>query len=196
VSPQPEELPNADPTTIRSEATRPDPGDANRVDERSPSAPPPRIAAPSPSPATNPHTVTLESEAQRIFGRPSAKLGPLAGTRENRPWESPVELDSRGCTVPDEPQDSTLPAGMAMIAGRIFNQRTGEPLGGARLQILGTQYGTFSNERGDYKLLFDRTLVNHCRSQSVRVTAPGYQGRDVILYIGVTPNGDVPLSRY
>jgi hypothetical protein len=140
--------------------------------------------------------VTLESEAQRIFGRPSSKLGPLAGTRDNRPWETPVELDSRGCSVPDEAQDSTVAAGMAVIAGRIFNQRTGEPLAGARLQILGTQYGAFTDQAGNYRLYFDRSLVNRCRSQSVRVTAPGYQGRDVILYVGATPNGDVPLSRY
>jgi len=195
--PKPEEDPNADPNTARSVATRPDPGDAEKTAESHVPPPPPSIAAPSPSTAPNAQpSVTLESEAHRIFGRPSSKLGPLAGTRDNRPWESPVELDSRGCTVPEEAPDSTLPAGMALIVGRIFNERTGEPLAGARLQILGTQYGTFSNDRGDYKLYFDRTLVNRCRSQSVRVTAPGYQGRDVQLIMGATPNGDVPLSRY
>ena len=197
VAPRPEELPTAAPTTTPSEATRPDPGEADRVTEGSTPAPPAAIAAASPTTTASPQPrMTLESEAQRIFGRPSSKLGPLAGTRDNRPWESPVELSSRGCTVPDEPQDSTLPPGMAKIAGRIFNDRTGEPLAGARLQILGTQYGTFSNDRGDYTLYFDRSLVNRCRSQSVRVTAPGYQGRDVILSVGATPNGDVPLSRY
>jgi hypothetical protein len=197
VSPEPEEHPNADPTTTRTAATRPDPGEADRADASSAPAPPPTIAAQKPNLALNERpAVTLESEAQRIFGRPSSKLGPLAGTRDNRPWETPVELDSRGCSVPDEAQDSTVAAGMAVIAGRIFNQRTGEPLAGARLQILGTQYGAFTDQAGNYRLYFDRSLVNRCRSQSVRVTAPGYQGRDVILYVGATPNGDVPLSRY
>jgi len=30
----------------------------------------------------------------------------------------------------------------------------------------------------------------------VRVSAPGYRGRDVILYMGEYGNGDVPLQRY
>lgn len=194
VVPRPEENPNADPNTARSEATRPNPGGDDTPAQRSAApAPPSAIAAPT---AEAQPVRTLESEAQRIFGRPSAKLGPIAGTRDNRPWESPVDMNSRGCTIPDDPADSTLPKGMAMIAGRIYNERTGEPLGGARLQILGTPYGAFADGAGYYKLYFDRTLVNRCRSQSVRVTAPGYQQRDVQLYIGATPNGDVPLSRY
>jgi hypothetical protein len=85
---------------------------------------------------------------------------------------------------------------MGVITGRIYNERTGEPLAGARLQILGTPYGAFSDSKGQYRLVFDRSLVDRCRSQAVRVTAPGYQGRDVILYIGERPNGDVPLSRF
>jgi hypothetical protein len=197
VVPKPEEQPNADPNTPRTEATRPDPGDAEQPAETAtrPPTPPSTIAAPTTALAAAPEK-TMESEAERIFGRPSSKLGPIAGSRENRPWESPFDLNSRGCTVPDEPRDSTLPPGMASISGRIYNEHTGAPLAGARLQILGTQYGAFANEQGDYTLYFDRSLVNRCRSQSVRVTAPGYQTRDVQLYIGVTPNGDVPLSRY
>jgi hypothetical protein len=196
VTPKPEERPNADPNTTRTEATRPDPGDADRLTERSATPPPPNIAAPS-SAAAQPASASLESEAQRIFGRPSSKLGPVSGSRDNRPWESPVELASRGCTVPaDEKSDSTLPPGMGVVVGKIYDERTGKPLAEARLQILGTEYGAFANERGEYKLYFDRKLVDRCRSQSVRVSAPGYPSRDVLLYIGATPNGDVPLSRY
>lgn len=108
-----------------------------------------------------------------------------------------MELSSRGCTLPPpDPSDSTLPPGMGSIAGRIFNERTGEPLAGARLQILGTPYGTFSDGQGAYRLVFDRSLVSQCRTQAVRVSAPGYRGRDVLLYLGATPNGDVPMARY
>jgi hypothetical protein len=85
---------------------------------------------------------------------------------------------------------------MAAIAGRIYHEGTGRPLPGARLQILGTPYGTFANDQGEYRLIFDRSLVNRCRTQAVRVSAPGYRGRDVILYIGDRANGDVPLSRF
>ena len=196
VTPKPEEDPNAPPNTTRSEASRPDPGDQDRNSDQRASAPPPAISTPTPTPATG-NTAALETEAQRIFGRPSSKLGPVSGSRDNRPWESPVEIDSRGCTLPPpSPADSSLPNGMAVLPGVIYDEHTGTPLAGARLQILGTQYGAFANERGEYKLYFDRKLVDRCRSQTVRVSAPGYPSRDVILYLGEVPNGDVPLRRY
>ncbi len=193
VDPTPEELPNAPPDAPRTEATRPDPGDETEAPATAAVSPPPAaIAAPA---ATTAKTATLESEAQRIFGRPSSKLGPLAGQRDNRPWETPVEL-SRGCSLPAEEQDSTVPKGMAVVAGRILREGTNEPLSGARLQILGTQYGTWANSKGEYRLVFDRTLVDRCRTQSVRVTAPGYGSRDVILSVGERISSDVWLPRY
>lgn len=193
VTPTPEPEPNAPPEARKSEATRPDPGSEDRTsDPAEVAAPPAAIAA---APTTSSNAPTLESEAQRIFGRPSSKLGPVSGQRDNRPWESPVEL-SRGCSLPEEQQDSTVPKGMAVVAGRIFKAGTSEPLSGARLQILGTQYGTFANSRGEYRLVFDRTLVDRCRTQSVRVTAPGYATRDVILSLGERISSDVWLPRY
>lgn len=140
----------------------------------------------------------LESEAQRLFGRPRPRrpLG-VAGTRDVRPWETTAPADSRGCTVPDDAlRDSTVPAGMAVVAGKIYREDTGDPLPGARLQILGTPYGAFSNDRGEYRLVFDRTLVNRCRTQLVRVSARGYQARDVVLLLGEVPSSDVPLRRF
>lgn len=194
VSPTPEEEPNAPPTATRTEATRPDPGDADAETEAAATTAP---TGSSPTMLADAAPSAMETEAQRIFGRPSSRLGPLAGRSDNRPWETADPSDSRGCNLPEEEErDSTLPRGMAAIAGRIFHEDTGRPLPGARLQILGTPYGTFANDRGEYRLVFDRTLVNRCRTQSVRVTAPGYRGRDVLLYIGERANGDVPLRRY
>lgn len=194
LSSRPEAEPNAQPNTPRAEATRPDPGESERVEDGDVTA---SAGTGMSASADNALEPALESEAQRIFGRPSSKLGPQAGSRDNRPWESAVDLGSRGCTLPpEEPGDSTLPPGMASVAGRILNQNTGRPLAGARLQILGTPYGTFSDGQGRYRLVFDRNLVNRCRTQAVRVTAPGYRGRDVLLYLGDAPNGDVALSRY
>lgn len=190
VTPDPEKDPNATPDARRETATRPDPGDAD--------APSPATASTeSPAVATNttPPQPTAESEARRIFGRPSALLGPATGSRSSRPWEA-SQQSSNGCTLPEEEQDSTLPKGMASVAGRIFREDNGKPLAGARLQILGTQFGTFSNDKGDYKLVFDRTLVDRCRTQAVRVTAPGYRGRDVILYLGERSSSDVTLPRW
>ncbi len=192
VVPEPEKNPNAPPDAAREEATRPDPGDADQPTSTDPTPAPPQPTAATANAAAQP---TAESEARRIFGRPSALLGPAAGARNNRPWEASRE-SSNGCTLPPEEADTTLPKGMAMVQGRIFREDNGKPLGGARLQILGTAYGTFSNDMGYYRLLFDRTLVDRCRTQSVRVSAPGYNARDVILFLGERASSDVSLPRY
>jgi hypothetical protein len=194
VTPAPEEAPNAPPNSARQQATRPDPDPGTDQPGARLAAPPPASIAAA-APASSEATPTLESDARRLFGRPSSKLGPVSGSRDNRPWESPVEL-SRGCTLPPEESDSTTPPGMAVVTGRILREDNGEPLPGARLQILGTPYGTFSNGRGEYRLVFDRSLVDRCRTQSVRVSAPGYAGRDVILYVGERLSSDVLLPRY
>lgn len=194
-TPDPEQNPNAPPGSLREEAFRPDPstdGEQEAGDEST--APASVSTAPSEETTGEP---TLEAEARRLFGRPSSRLGPTSGSRDNRPWETAQISPSDGCTLPpEEPGDSTLPKGMAAVAGRIYREDNGRPLPGARLQILGTPYGTFANERGEYRLVFDRKLVDRCRTQAVRVSAPGYQGRDVILFVGSTPNGDVPLRRF
>jgi len=195
VTPEPEQNPNAPPDARRETAFRPDPstdGDEATGDEASA----PESSGPAAEEAANKEP-TLESESRRLFGRPSSRLGPTAGTRDNRPWETATALPGDGCTLPpEETSDSTLPPGMAAVAGKIYREDNGRPLPGARLQILGTPYGTFANDRGEYRLVFARSLVDRCRTQAVRVSAPGYQGRDVILFVGSTPNGDVPLRRY
>lgn len=193
VTPTPEENPNAPPDAARTEATSPDPNDAPD-ESATPGAP---STATTPAPGTATADPALVNEAQRLFGRPSTRLGPTAGTRDSRPWETEQPQDSRGCSLPPEDStDTSVPRGMAQVLGRIYREDNGRPLPGARLQILGTPYGTFTNAQGEYKLVFDRKLVDRCRTQAVRVTAPGYQARDVILYIGETSNGDVPLRRF
>lgn len=195
VTPDPEQNPNAPPGALREEAFRPDPSTDGEQDAGDEATVPAGLSA-----VANPEITgepTLEAEARRLFGRPSSRLGPTSGSRDNRPWESAQLSPSDGCTLPPEEEgDSTVPKGMAAVAGRIYREDNGRPLPGARLQILGTPYGTFANERGEYRLVFDRKLVDRCRTQAVRVSAPGYQGRDVILFVGSTPNGDVPLRRF
>jgi hypothetical protein len=192
VTPDPEKDPNAAPEAPREEATRPDPGNEDAASNDRGTSETAPVAT-----STAPPQPTAESEAKRIFGRPSALLGPSDGSRSSRPWET-TQQNSNGCKIPEEEeeQDSTLAKGMASVQGRIFREDNGKPLAGARLQIIGTQYGTFSNDQGDYKLIFDRTLVDRCRTQAVRVTAPGYKGRDVILYLGERRSSDVSLPRW
>ena len=186
---RPEPTPNAEPEAPKSEAQgtapeEPEGDSRTEVAENTPSpVPTPLAAAPS-----------QEDEAKRIFGRP--RTDPRGrGAESARPWEAPLDWASRGCTVPDTAGDSTQPA-HGEVKGRIIRSDNGQPLAGAHLQILGTPYSAFSNDRGEYRLVFDRKLVDNCRTQSVRVWARGYSTRDLILYLGVSPNSDVMLKRY
>ncbi len=194
VTPDPEPEPNAPPNTPRESATRPDPGDQQTPDPGSRASAPP-VPTPSAAPLATATASAMEADARRIFGRPSSKLGPVSGSRENRPWESALPMPSEGCSLPpEEHPDSTLPPGMASIAGRVYYEGTTIPVAGARLQILGTPYGTFANERGEYRLIYASNLVDRCRTAAVRVTAAGYSGRDLVLHIGAGST-DVPLPR-
>jgi hypothetical protein len=190
-TPTPEKDPNAPPDAKRSTATAPesqtppDGGGAQKTTE-----PPLKAFAPTPAPEETP---AIESEAQRIFGHPLTDVGPVSGTEESRPWESPLNWRSNGCTSPQV--DSTAPPGMGVVQGRVYREDTHIPLPGAHLQILGTPYYTYSNDYGEFRLVFDRSLVDNCRTQSVRVWAPGYRARDLILYVGTATNSDVNLQR-
>jgi hypothetical protein len=205
-TPDPEPSPDAPPEAQRQLATRPDPGDADQ-ESKAPKATKAEAAreaekrAKSAASTLAPHTTlsastpTLESEAKRIFGRPTAKPGPTSGERDARPWETPLDWASRGCTIGRGASDSTVPAGMGVVQGRVFRQDNGKPLVGAHLQILGTPYHAYTDNTGYYKLMFDASLVDRCRTQSVRVWAPGYQSRDLTLYAGVPTSSDVPLQK-
>jgi hypothetical protein len=79
VTPEPEKDPNAAPHAVREEATRPDPGDAdNASSDKTAREDQPEVAT-----STAPPQPTAESEARRIFGRPSALLGPANGSRSS-----------------------------------------------------------------------------------------------------------------
>ncbi len=137
-------------------------------------------AAPSPASEAN-----QEDEARRIFGRRTSG----DGTRHNAlPWAS----DSTCVPAPQSP-DPSSPVVLDSISGQVFD-RGGRPLAGAHLQLVGTKYHTFSNNGGFYTLSFDVSLVANCRVQVVRVSAPGYRGRDLYLAMGVGDN-NVWLNR-
>jgi len=128
---------------------------------------------------------TMEEEARRIFGRPTTGTG----TRNNAlPWAS----DST-CIPEPAPSETTAGPVLDSIMGQVFDAR-GRPLVGAHLQIVGTSYHGFSSAGGLYRLVFDVALVANCRVQVVRVSAPGYRGRDLYLAMGRGTN-DVILQR-
>ena len=179
VSPKPEENPNAPPEAKRSEATAPetqvppDDGGATKHEEQPVSA-----FAPL---AKRAETPSIESEAQRIFGRPLTRAGEESGVRDSRPgnrrWigrRMGARLQSRMTPLPLTAWAWFRAASSGRTAG----------LARSHLQVLGTPYYTYSDPNGAFRLVFDRSLVDNCRTQSVRVWAPGYRARDLILYVG------------
>jgi hypothetical protein len=149
----------------------------------------------SPEPADN-SAVTMESEARRIFGRPRLGTAPGVGPRAIRPMEAYLPDHPEKCIPKERPPGDSAPPQFGTVIGRIYRQDSGRPLAGAHLQMLGTPYVTFTDDAGEYRFRFDLSLVDNCRTQYVRVTAPGYESRLLVLVVG--PNvrsDDVSLKR-
>jgi hypothetical protein len=49
--------------------------------------------------------------------------------------------------------------------------------------------------RGYYTLAFDKSLVDDCRTQMVRVTAPGFKAQILELSLGPQQSNDIPMAR-
>lgn len=141
--------------------------------------------------ATQPTEVaTMESEARRIFGRHPANqgtAGPLAIPG------LPVYLPESKSQCTPKPATSG-PIQMDTVVGLVYQPETGDPLPGAFLQIMGTGYAAFANDLGQYRLVFDRSLVDQCRTQWVRVTATGHRSQTLLLTRGPGTT-DIPLQR-
>ena len=168
----------------------PQPPNAPREVANAPPTSAPTTAAPA---AAKPEVraPTLEDEARRLFGSnrrtPSGRPERAYGGAEI-PWHA----GNGQCEqVPEHPDSVVV---MGFVAGQVIGSDNGKPLPGAYLQILGTPYSTYSDNGGFYKLSFDLALVANCRTQAVRVTAPGYMGADLLLGVGVG-NNNVPLRR-
>jgi outer membrane biosynthesis protein TonB len=139
----------------------------------------------SPAPAEEKAAVTMESEARRIFGRPRLGPRPGAGPRATRPMEAYLPDRPERCIPrPAPPRDSAVAPQFGTVTGKIYRQDNGLPLAGAHLQMLGTPFVSFTNDVGEYRFRFDLSLVDNCRTQYVRVTAPGYESRLLVLLVG------------
>jgi hypothetical protein len=186
--PEPEDRANAPPDAVRSEGEEADEpeGASDPEAPRAPPAEPPAAAAP-----------TLESEARRIFGRPRVATAPGVGPRAVRPLETYLPDRPDKCVpTPQPPADSAVPVQFGFVEGRIFREDGGGPLPGAHLQMLGTPYTAFTDNRGEYRFRFDLSLMDNCRTQYVRVTAKGYESRLLVLMVGQNVRSeDVRLQR-
>ncbi len=171
------------PPAIRTQETE------RKVTRPEPETPRPVETAAIPAPVAP----TMESEAQRIFGRPQLRrqqqmmnqLGIRAGDVSDR------DVNARSNCIP-RPRDPNAPLEMATLVGRVYSG-SNRPLSGAFLQIIGTSYSTYSDQTGLYRLVFDASLVDECRTQYVRVVANGYRGRNLVLGVGPGVN-DVLLT--
>jgi hypothetical protein len=159
-------------------------------------------AAMSPTPVTRPAAKrtaaereedAMVSEARRLFGPPSPTNATVAG-----PVRAglPLSLMSGGprcawggaeARTIDGPRDG-------VIEGIVRTESGGLPIPGAFLQMLGTGSATFADASGHYRLTFDPSLVDACRSQLVRITAPGYRARTMILTYGRASDNVVDLA--
>ena len=177
---EPEPEPNAPPEATRATGTE--------VEQARPLAaglpakePAPGATAPRPYAAP----ATLESEARRIFGRPRTTTPAGAGPQAIRPMEAYTPDSPERCIPrPAPPRDSAGPVQIGTVVGRIFRRDNGSPLVGAHLQMIGTPFVTFTDNQGEYRFRFDLALVDNCRTQYVRVTAPGYESRLLVLTVG------------
>jgi hypothetical protein len=184
---EPEPEPNAPPEAARSRGPASD--DPNQAKGEATAQ-----ARPRPPEAT---VATLESEARRIFGRPRPRTAPGAGPQATRPMEAYLPDHPERCVPrPAPPSDSANAPQFGTVVGRIFKQDSGRPLAGAHLQMLGAPYVAFTDDNGEYRFRFDLALVDNCRTQYVRVTAPGYETRLLVLVVGESiQSEDVRLRR-
>ena len=103
-----------------------------------------------------------------------------------------------GDSCPTVMPDSTKPGEprRGSATGRVLAVQGGAPMPNAHLQIVGTSFVTFTDNNGEYVLTFDASLLDQCRTQYVRVSAPGYEPRLLVLVIGRNVRSDdVALRR-
>lgn len=136
----------------------------------------------------------MVSEARRIFGpKDGAAGGPLAGPVQAG---RPVALAGGGTRCSWDGDDAGADGGgpaNGVVEGVVRSEHGGYPVSGAFLQLLGTGSATFSDDAGHYRLSFDPKLVDRCHSQIVRVTAPGYRARTMVLAYGTWSDNVVDM---
>lgn len=170
------------------EAAQPPPETKEEQPETMATTPPPPPDAPAEQP-------TMESEARRLFGRPKLQAQPDPNQMGARLGTlSEEEAQARRSCVP-KPRNPNAQVEMAELIGRVwFDEAHTRPLAGAYLQMIGTPYSTYSDNSGRYRLVFDASLVDECRTQYVRVVAAGYSGKNLVLGLGPGVN-DIVMGR-
>jgi hypothetical protein len=135
----------------------------------------------------------MVSEARRLFGPKAPTGATLAG-----PVAAglPVGLNGGGtrCAWSGEEARRAEASSTGVIEGVVRTESSGHPIAGAFLQLLGSGSATFADASGRYRLTFDPAMVDVCRSQLVRVTAPGFRARTMILGVGFQSDNVIDLA--
>ena len=179
----PENIPFAPPTPMQEppkpSAPEPEPDAAKSRGSGAPPPPPAEVAS----------AAAFEADTRRLFGRhDSGDPGGGAPQPVIRWNGGPTEPRDNDCAPrPRAPQAAGQPVTLEFVEGWVYNERTGAVLAGAHLQMMGTPYSAFADDAGHYRLGFDRSLVDECRSQYVRVIAPGVPPQLIVL--GRGPGG-------
>jgi len=162
----------------------------------------PGIPLPTTSPWAPPRADSA-SGAPPPAPEPSTTSGMMSrsGLADRDPdhWEQSFDDETSGrCVeIPDLGKNPDGTPVLATVIGRVLDTDGRTPLGGAHLQILGTPFGTFSDDEGEYRLEFDPHLLARCRKQYVEVVAPGYAPQRLTLAIGPrVRSDDVVLRRH
>ena len=162
-------------------------------------------ATPLPRPSTSPWgPARLDSASGEpppdAAATPANTMGRVGLTnRDPKKWENSFDNETAGrcVTIPDLGKNSDGSPVLASVIGRILDTDGRSPLIGARLQIMGAQFGTFTDRNGEYRLDFDPRLLEKCRVQYVTVVAPGYRMESLKLSIGPrVRSDDVVLRRH
>ena len=179
----------------------PPPEDAPPGEAAPASAPEPEEAArrraPESSEPTELALLPIEAEARRLFGAPRTGSDRMYGPSVERRWATEVTEDRENDCRP-APRRALAPGEqpvMGHVEGRVYREGSTIPLAGAFLQIIGTGYSTFADEEGRYRLEFDQSLVDKCRTQYVQVTLDGFRPRRLILALGARSSNDVLMRR-
>lgn len=199
-------------------AKRPDPTntppatDQPKPPEAQPAAPQ-RIQVPRPGDYTGAGQIPIPSTSpwgppklDSASGAPPSEMAATstsamgrAGLTNTDPkkWENSFDNETAGrcVAIPDLGKNSDGSPVLASVIGRILDTDGRSPMPGAHLQIMGTQFGTFTGNNGEYRLDFDPHLLEKCRVQYVTVVAPGYRLESLKLSIGPRVRSDDVILR-
>ncbi len=150
---------------------------------RGPALPVPTTSPWAP-PALDSASGAPEDDALASDAAPMGRAG--LANRDPDHWKNSFDDETSGrCVkVPDFGKNPDGSPVLAAVIGRVLDTDGRTPLSGAHLQIEGTQFGTFTDVSGNYRLSFDPKLLAQCRKQYVDVVAPGYRGEQLTLMIG------------